>query len=249
MLTLGTRLYALGAIALGAVGLVWGDFALVWQPVAAGVPGRTLLAYVFAAALLLGGLALNYRATAARGAATLCALFVLVVVLLHIPRVLRHPAVFGAWSGLAEQLALAAGGWVAYQLCSEPRGQAEPRNLRLGLWTFAVCLIIFGGAHFFYLDETAALVPYWLPPGQRFWAWATGFAHIAAGFALLSGMQARLAAILITIMFASFSVLIHIPLLLADPRSHLNWVMNGMNLALTGSAWLMANALARRPRS
>jgi hypothetical protein len=96
MVTVGIRVYALGAVALGLVGLVWGDFALVWQPVPAGMPGRALLAYLFAAALLLGGVAANWRRTAAAGAAALCALFGLVVVLLHGPRVLTHPLVVGA---------------------------------------------------------------------------------------------------------------------------------------------------------
>jgi hypothetical protein len=31
-------------IGLGILALIYGDFALVWQPVAAGVPGRTALA-------------------------------------------------------------------------------------------------------------------------------------------------------------------------------------------------------------
>jgi len=45
---LGSRVYGLGAVALGLVGLVWGDFAAVWQPVQAGVPHREVLAYVAA---------------------------------------------------------------------------------------------------------------------------------------------------------------------------------------------------------
>ncbi|HTC16387.1 MAG TPA: DoxX family protein [Steroidobacteraceae bacterium] len=247
MINVGTRIYALGACALGIVGLVFGDFALVWQPVPATLPGRTVLAYVFAALLLLGGLALNWPRTARRGAALLCVLFALVVLLLHLPRVVTHPAVFGVWSGTAEQLALLAGAWLALQLCSWPQGAPEPAAVRLGLRVFAGCLLVFGGAHFFYLEDTAAFVPHWLPPGQRFWAVATGLAHIAAGVAILSGVQARLAAILATVMFASFSLLIHLPLLLSE-ANHFHWVMNAMNLALTGSAWIAADALTRRER-
>src|SRR5579863_8329439 len=212
MLFVGTRIYALGAIALALVGLAWGDFALVWQPVPAGLPGRALLAYLFAAALLLAALALCYRATAPRGAAALCGLFALVVLLLHVPRVLRHPEVYGVWSGLAEQLALVAGGWLAYQLCAAPAA-GRAGAFKDGVRIFAVCLLIFGGAHFFYLQETAALVPSWLPPGQRFWAATTGLAHLMAGLALLSGVLAQLASLLVTVMFASFSALIHIKLL------------------------------------
>jgi hypothetical protein len=40
-------------------------------------------------------------------------------------------------------------------------------------------------------------------------------------------------------------VLIHAPLLIAE-HSHLNWVMNAMNLALTGAAWITADSLFAR---
>ena len=61
----------------------------------------------------------------------------------------------------------------------------------------------------------------------------------------VSGVQARLAAILLTIMFASFTPLVHVPMLLADSSSHLNWSENALNLALTGAAWVVADSLAR----
>ncbi len=36
--------FAAGLIGLGVLALIYGDFALVWQPVPAGLPGRTALA-------------------------------------------------------------------------------------------------------------------------------------------------------------------------------------------------------------
>jgi len=61
-------------------------------------------------------------------------------------------------------------------------------------------------------------------------------------------VQARLAAILLTAMFASFTPLVHVPLLLADPASHMNWSENALNIALTGAAWVVADSLARPRR-
>lgn len=159
VLTVGIRVYALGAIALGTVGLLWGDFALVWQPVPEEMPGRTPLAYLFAAALLCAGVATNWRRTAAAGAVSLGALFALVVVLLHAPRVLTHPLVVAAWSGVAEQLALVCGALVACALLEVPGGERAQAYLRLAHWGFGGCLIVFGLVHFFYLSETAAMVP------------------------------------------------------------------------------------------
>ena len=58
-------LFAFGMIGLGILALTYGDFALVWQPVAAWVPGRTVLAYASGLIMLLGGVGLLLRVAAA----------------------------------------------------------------------------------------------------------------------------------------------------------------------------------------
>src|SRR6202011_4956064 len=84
MIPLGIRLYGLGAIATGLVGLAWGDFALQWEPVAASFPGRTVLAYIFSALLVVAGGAINWRrSSAVLGAAALVGLYAVVVLLMH----------------------------------------------------------------------------------------------------------------------------------------------------------------------
>ena len=45
MTDLGRRVFGLAAIALGLVGLAWGDFAAVWQPVPKETPAYLGLAY------------------------------------------------------------------------------------------------------------------------------------------------------------------------------------------------------------
>jgi uncharacterized membrane protein YphA (DoxX/SURF4 family) len=246
MIAFGSRVYGLGAFMLGVVGLVWGDFALVWQPVPASLPGRTALAYATGAALTVAGAAVNWHRTVAFGAASLAILYAMGVVLLHGPHVIAHPSHFGPWAGIAEQLALVAGGLVAYASSANIEAALAARLCRVGRVAFGACALLFGLVHFLYATDTASMVPKWMPAGPLFWAYATGAAHVAAGLAILTGVQARLAAGLLTVMFAAFGVLVHIPLAFADPASHLNWVMNAMNLALTGAAWVVADSLAGR---
>jgi len=240
------RIYGLAAVAFGLVGLVWGDFAAVWQPVPKTVPGRTALAYAVAAVLLLAGLGVQLRRSAATSALTLAILYSLGVILLHVPSVIAHPSVFVMWSGTAEQLALVAGGMVAYAFCAEPAAPTADRLVRIGRLLFGVCLIVFGLAHLFYLKATADFVPAWLPPGQLFWAYATAAGHFAAGAAILSGIAARIAAMLLTAMFVCFGVLVHAPNLFHDPHTHFNWAANAMNFALIGSAWVIAASIRIR---
>jgi len=246
---LGWRVYGLGVMALGAVCLAWGDFDS-GQPVPRSFPGRTALAYAAAAFLLAAGAAVLWRRTAARGAAALAAYYALIVAIVLNGRViLLHYTEYGAYSSLAEEFAIAAGGLIVYAAHARIDAALAARLTRAGQIAFGVCALLFGGAHFFYMNLTAPLVPKWLPPSQVFWGYATGVFHIAAGVAILTRVQARLAAILLTAMYASFTLLVHLPLMLVDPSSHFVWSENALNLALIGVAWVVADSLARPKRS
>src|SRR5471030_3490994 len=189
----GWRAYGLGVMALGTLCLVWGTFD-PGQPVPKNFPARTALAYAAAAFMVVAGAAVEWRRTAAWGAGALTAYYAIVVVILMNGRVvLAHYAEFGAYSGAAEQLAIAAGGLIVYAASAKIDAALAARLTRLGQLAFGLCALIFGGAHFFYMNLTAPLVPKWLPPGQEFWAYATGVGHFAAGVAILTGVQARLA--------------------------------------------------------
>src|SRR4029079_3473027 len=96
----------------GVVSLAWGDFD-PGQPVPKGFPDRSALAYAAAVFMLVAGAAVEWRRTAARGAAALTAYYALVVVILMQGRVLlAHYAEFGSYSGAAEQLAIASAGLI-----------------------------------------------------------------------------------------------------------------------------------------
>lgn len=245
------RVCGLAAIWIGLVGLVWGDFLAVWQPVPKSLPGRTGLAYAVAAVFVLAGAGLQFKRGARASALTLTVLYSLGIILLHLPLIIAHPSVFVMWSGTAEQLALVAGGLMAYSFCISAASQGPNHNARadraatIARFIFGGCLIFFALAHLFYLKPTADLVPAWLPPGKAFWAYATTAGHFAAGIAILFKVAAGLAARLLTAMFIIFGLLVHAPLVLADPHVHFNWAANAMNFGLIGAAWLIAASFGR----
>jgi uncharacterized membrane protein YphA (DoxX/SURF4 family) len=143
------------------------------------------------------------------------------------------------------QLAIAAGGLIIYATTARIDAALAARLTCLGQLAFGVCALVFGGAHFVYMNNTASLVPKWLPPTQQFWGYATGVGFVAAGVSILTGVQARLAAILVTAMLASFGLLVNERMLLADHSSHWNWTESAVNLAVVGAAWVVADSLAR----
>jgi uncharacterized membrane protein YphA (DoxX/SURF4 family) len=251
----GRRVFGLGTVALGLVGLAWGDYGTVWQPDPRYSAGSTGVGYLVACAPLLAGLALCWGRTARGAAAVLAALYGLAVVGIDLPRAFAHPTTYVAWYAVAEPLALAAGAVLAYGRPPALRAGAPDWLAAAARRAFGACLLCFGAAHLVYRDYTAALVPGWLPPGREFWTYATAAGHAAAGIAMLSGRSVRVAGVLLTAMFVIFGLLVHAPSVYLAPHSHANWSENAINLALIGAAWLSASsagtgadsALARLP--
>lgn len=247
VITVGVRVYAASAVVLGLVGLVWGDFAAVWQPVPTGPPARTVLAYLTALLFIACGAGLLWRRSARVSACVLAVLY-FVFAVLWLPRVAAYPRALGVWNGVFEQLALVAAAVTYFAAASAPNDTTRQwqRTMRL---LFGVCLLSFGATHFAALKETATLVPPWLPPSPRFWAAATGVFHLAAGLAILSNRKAVLASRLFTAMLIGFGVLVWAPRLIANIHVHQVWAGNAVNFTLIGAAWLMADAIADRVMS
>jgi len=223
-------LYGLGAVGLGALGLMVGDFALQWQPVPKDILFRTELAWLSAALLIAGGVATIWRRTSALGSLGLGVTYGVWVVVLHLPVALADASQIASWNAVAEALALSLGGLVGWAATARP--DLAPMGRRL----FGLCPVIFGLAHFGYAKFTASMVPAWLP-APLFWAYFTGAGHMAGGLALVSGVQTRLAATLLAAMYASFVVLLHLPRTVADPDNRIEWTMLCIAIALTGAAW------------
>jgi uncharacterized membrane protein len=247
-LAVGRRVYGLGAILLGAVALAFGAISDDWLPVSAHLPGYRALVYAAAGVLILAGLAINLPRTAAIAALVLAALFAAGMAVFELPHTVLKVADWGGWQAVAESTAMALGAVLAWTQ-TPGVGQARGATVRrIARWWLGACLLVFGTSHFVYAKFTASLVPAWLPPSQLFWTYLTGAAQIAAGLAMLSGVQARLAALLLTAMYVIFSLLVHIPSVIAAPASLDNWTENGVNLLLIGAAWTLADSLARPTR-
>jgi len=248
----GPVLFAIGMAGLGILSLIYRDFALNWQPVPTWVPWHVPLAVLSGAMLAAGGSGMFFRRMA-QGAAALLTINVLVwLALLEIPRVVASPAVEAMWLGVGETLVLVCGGWISFISLSRPARlwSAVPvsdSQLRAGQLVFGLALLPIGLSHFMYVNETAQMVPAWLPARTAL-AYLTGAGHAAAGLGLLFSVVPGLAATLEAAMMSSFVLLIHIPGVLHAPTDRLQWTMLSVATALAGSAWTVAGSFSRRPR-
>jgi len=230
-------LLAVGTIGLGLVGIAFADFALQWQPVPKGLPLREPLALITGALLIVVGAIALIPHRAVWGGLALAITYGVWVLLLDVPRAVADPLTLSAWLGVAEIGSLAAAGVIL--LGSEWQRPALIVGAQIA---FGICALVFGVCHFVYADFTANMIPAWMP-GRLFWAWATGIGHCLAGLAILTGLQARLAAGLLAAMCLSFALILHVPAIVASPASHAAWVMLFVTNAIAGAAWTMRKAV------
>jgi len=241
-------LFAVGMIGLGILALVYGDFALVWQPVAPWIPGRTVLAYGSGLIMLLGGVGLLFRATA-RWASRILFLYLIVWLLLKAPAVLVTPKMEAVWLGIGEIAVLLAGGWILFVRLAELREGsplrfiAGEKGIRIARILFAVSVIPIGLSHLIYVKETADLVPAWLPYRVG-WAYLTGIGQIASGLGVLFSIFPRVAATAEAGMISLFTLLVWGPAILAAPAKRLPWTAFFISWAIASAAWVVAQNIA-----
>jgi uncharacterized membrane protein len=251
---LGRAVFCAILIALGIQGLIKGDFTAVWAPVPKGVPAREVLAYLCALVSLASGVGLFWSRASATAARVLLAYLLLWSLLWRVPAIVRAPTTIPSWDGCAETTVIVAAAWVLYAEVAPDwdrrrlRFATGEKGVRIARVLFGLTLIPFGLAHFAYVQETAALVPRWMP-SHLFWAYLTGCTFLAASAAVLVGVRARLAAALAALQIGSFTLLVWVPIVAAGAKDPYQWSEFAISSALTAGAWVVADSYRAAPSS
>lgn len=205
-------LFAIGMIGLGALCVVYRDFAYGWQPVPAFQPGREALAVVCGFVMIAASVGLLFRATVAIAARVIFP-FLLAWLCLKVPAVIAAPRIEGVWIGFGEIGMLFAGGWVLFAHLSG-LGQSAlfgpitgGKGIRIAQIIFGLAVVPVGLGHIFYASITATLIPAWMPFRTGL-AYLTGIGQIACGLAVLFSIFPRAAALIETGMLALFAFLV-----------------------------------------
>jgi uncharacterized membrane protein YphA (DoxX/SURF4 family) len=237
---IGIYVYAAGAICLGLVGLVSGDFAATWQHVAFTGSTRALLAYLTALIELAAGLGLLWPKTARAAALTLTAVYA-VFTAVWIPTYIANIRNFDPLGNVFEEFSLVVAGAVLFASLTPSLSHRTPQFARL----YALSAISFGVGHIFYWPGILNWIPAWLPPSQIFWEYVTTIGFFLAAIAIISGIMAPLASRLLAAEILSFEILVWIPKLIAGPHDHSNWAGNSISIALSGAAWVVSDSICR----
>jgi hypothetical protein len=238
----GRIVFGASAVLFGVIALMWHDSG-TWQNLQkiGSLPFGSLIGGCLMAALIAGGIGMQYARTT-RLAAVVLGVVYLCFSLACIPDIIAASNIYERYGGsFFVFFSLLCG---AIALYSAPEANAARaivfhRLARLGL---GVCAISFTLGQLLLLRETARLVPKWIPPNQMFWAILTTVAFALAAMAILVNRRARLATLLMTFMLALFGVLVWIPRLIAHPKAHFNWSECVLTFLVTGAGWVVADS-------
>jgi uncharacterized membrane protein len=236
--------FAVTLIALGVIGLLYGDFALVWQRIPIEhLPGRQFFAYATAVIELAIGLGLLMQRTAQLSSGVLFVFLLLWAVLLKLPAVVFVPTMEAVWLGLGEITVMLAGAWALFASYGRvASGLITGANgIRAARLLFGISLPMIGLSHFFYSGQTAALVPAWLPYPLG-WAYLTGAGSIVACIGVLFAIFPRLAATLEAAMLGGITLLVWVPAIMAAPTDRTPWTALIISAAIACGAWLVADS-------
>lgn len=219
----GRVVFGASAVLFGVIGLMWHD-ADTWQ----SLPyfKQPFVADVLAIAQIAGGIGLFFPSALRWGSIVLGAAYA-ILTLGCVPGIVAHPWTYASYVLLFELLALVCGALAAF----------APTGTRI---VIGACTVSFALAQIYYLKFTASLVPAWILPNQMFWAILTTIAFGLAAVAILTGVRARLALRLMTLMIALFGLLVWVPALVTHPELHGNWSEFALNYLIAGAAWLVA---------
>jgi uncharacterized membrane protein len=248
LIELGRVLFAIPMVVFGFQYIGLGKYQGGLPPVPPWAPGGTEGAYLVGIVLIAFGVSIMSRKYARLSALVIGVLFLLCVLVLHLPhfsavlhngndrtRALEPLALSGA--AFAFAAILPTGG------SSTGGSSADGQLILFGRLLFGLSMVVFGAQHFMYASFLATLVMAWLP-AHLFWIYLTGTAMVAAGLAITTAIQARLAGILLGVMFLLWVLLLHAPRVFAAIHNQDEWTSLFVALAFSGSSFIFAAALS-----
>jgi uncharacterized membrane protein len=208
-------------------------------PVIPWLPAIPSLAYLVGAIFVLCGAGLLFQRTLVVSSITLGALMLFCGLAFDVPR--RPNLMSAEWrTNVLEPIAIGSLAWLAPGLGGIPRWLHKASRYLL-----AFAFIVFGIAHFQVLTFIASMVPGWIP-WHWFWTVFFGVAFISAGVSFATGFLQRWAALGVGLMFALWTVTIHLPSLLGATQDPDKWSDVFIVVALWGGSWALARDLRDR---
>ena len=149
------------------------------------------------------------------------------------------------WSYSVFAVVVAIGLAVIFVRGDWQRARGFDKLILFGPIFYAAPIAAFGTEHFTITKIIASLVPKWIP-WHYFWAYLVGACFIAAALSLVTGIQVRLSASLLSVTFLLFVVLMDLPGWLHHPRDRFALTFALRELSFSGGPLALAASLSEK---
>ena len=233
-LSTGRLLLAVGLFLIGVVHVAFGIFPAGPEPVPTNLPGITMLAYITGIAMMLAALAVMIKNYRQAGIQAIGVIYVLILLLMQIPKVLNNIKNPSTWTAFFEVLALLGG---ILMLAGLEKAPTKLSLVRIGRWLLILSLLVFGILHVMYASFIVTLIPAWLPLHSFFGAMVMlGFFGAALSFIIQKATN--LSSLLLSSMFMIWFIILHIPRAFIGYQKEAEWTSAFIALAMSGISLL-----------
>jgi uncharacterized membrane protein len=231
-------------LVFGIQHFMYADFVASLVP--AYFPARLFFAYFTGAAMFAAGVSLIVNIKARLAAMLLGIMLLIFVLLIHVPKLASDSTVMMAWTRALQDVAIASAAFMLAGALSKQESQNGVLKLaaKLGFYTFAVLLIVFGFHQFFNLDFLPAKVAPYLPL-RVFWVYITGSAMVLTAVTVFIGMKTTVTALALGGWMLVLNLLLHVYLLAGSPHNPIYWTGAMLELAITCGVFVLAGASLR----
>ena len=254
LFNIGKFFFAAAIIAIGVTHLVTGNFPIGLEPLALAFTAKTLLANTTGIALITGGVLVFLRRYSYNGAILLTIIWLILFLLVHLPKLIHDVHDAGEWTAAFEVIELISGAMILTGNLSigdnytKGKSSIGKRLIITGRIIFSIGLIVFGILHFLYAEYIATLITGWIPL-HLFWSYFVMVAFFAAALSFLINWQVKLASGSLSLMFFLWVIILHGPRAFAAFNNESEWTSLCIALAMSGIALLIGNGLVAASRN
>ncbi len=244
---IGATFFGAAVLAIGIIHLVVGNFPTGFLPVPAGLPGRTFFAYADGALMIAAGALIISQKFAKTGAMLTSALFLILLLFVHIPLLSSKLHDGGEWTATFEVIFFLAGALlilgVFYRDENTPAGEKRSAILLpVGRYLMAAGFFVFGMLHYNYEAYIETLLLAWMP-FKAFWCWLVMVAFFAAFISYTINKLVWLSSLLISVMFAIWVLTLHGPLVATHLQVEPQWTSFFVAFATCGIGLLVYSSV------
>jgi uncharacterized membrane protein len=241
----GKLFFAASILSIGIVHVLTGNFPTGLLPVALTLTCRTLLVYLTGAMLIIAGILIFIKRYTYYGALLTGLVFLIFILLLHLPKLIQHLHDPGEWTASFEAIALFSGALIlGGSLLNGASAIKKDKGFKLlvtGRYIFALALFVFGVQHYLYAQFITGLIPAWIP-GHLFWAYLVMVVFFATAVSIAIQKLMHLATSLLGLMFLLWVLILHLPRVIAHTHIEPEWTSLFIALAMSGIAFLIAGS-------